>query len=166
MATTRIIPMHANRGKSVARCLTERTDYAKNPAKTGGGKFISAFECAPETADAQFLLAKREYFSLTGRRQQSDVIAYQLRQSFLPGEITPQEANQIGYELALRFTKGRHAFLVCTHTDRHHIPSQEKRHQARQQRPVWRSFCQGECFDAEAPKRQAKGAFIRAGQAG
>ena len=121
MATTRIIPMHANRGKSVARCLTERTDYAKNPAKTGGGKFISAFECAPETADAQFLLAKREYFSLTGRRQQSDVIAYQLRQSFLPGEITPQEANQIGYELALRFTKGRHAFLVCTHTDRHHI---------------------------------------------
>ncbi len=39
----------------------ERTDYAKNPAKTGGGEFVSAYECAPETADAQFLLAKREF---------------------------------------------------------------------------------------------------------
>jgi len=49
------------------------------------------------------------------------VIAYQLRQSFKPGEITPEEANKIGYELALRFTKQRHAFIVATHVDKHHI---------------------------------------------
>ncbi|MCF0126960.1 MAG: relaxase/mobilization nuclease domain-containing protein, partial [Pseudobutyrivibrio sp.] len=50
-----------------------------------------------------------------------DIIAYQIRQSFKPGEITPEEANQIGYETVMRFTKGEHAFIVCTHTDKAHI---------------------------------------------
>jgi len=27
----------------------------------------------------------------------------------------------VGYELAMRFTKGEHAFVVATHTDRQHI---------------------------------------------
>ena len=49
------------------------------------------------------------------------MIAYQIRQSFRPGEITPEEANEIGYELAMRFTKGKHAFLVATHIDRAHV---------------------------------------------
>lgn len=31
MATTRIIPMHVNKGKTIAQCLKARTDYAKNP---------------------------------------------------------------------------------------------------------------------------------------
>ena len=44
-----------------------------------------------------------------------------LRQSFVPGEITPEEANRLGCELARRFTKGKHAFIVCTHIDRKHI---------------------------------------------
>ena len=39
------------------------------------------------------------------------MIAYQIRQSFKPGEITPEEANQVGHELAMRFTKGKHAFI-------------------------------------------------------
>lgn len=49
------------------------------------------------------------------------MIAYHLRQAFVPGEITPEEANRLGRELAMRFTKGRNAFIVCTHTDKHHI---------------------------------------------
>ena len=49
------------------------------------------------------------------------MIAYQIRQSFKPGEITPEEANRAGYELAERFTKGKQAFIVATHTDRAHI---------------------------------------------
>ena len=38
-------------------------------------------------------------------------------------EITAEEANKVGYELAMRFTKGKHAFVVATHTDRQHIPN-------------------------------------------
>ena len=49
------------------------------------------------------------------------MIAYQLRQSFKPGEVTPEEANQIGYELASELLKGDYAFIVATHTDRKHI---------------------------------------------
>ena len=61
------------------------------------------------------------YERTTGRSQKSDVIAYQVRQSFKPGEVTPEEANRIGYEFAERFLKGKHAFIVATHTDRAHI---------------------------------------------
>ena len=121
MATTRIIPMHQNKGKTIRQCLSDRLDYGKNPDKTQEGQLISAYACDPETADAEFALSKREYFQLTGRRQDSDVIAYQVRQSFRPGEITPEEANRIGYEFAERFLKGNHAFIVCTHTDKQHI---------------------------------------------
>lgn len=55
------------------------------------------------------------------RSQQLSVFLYQIRMAFYPGEITPKEANRIGYELAMRWTKGRHAFLVTTHTDKKHI---------------------------------------------
>ena len=117
MATTRIIPMHLNKGKTLAQCLADRTEYGMNPDKTEGGALISAFACEPETAVSEFALSKREYRELTGRVQESDVIAYQVRQSFKPGEITPEEANRIGCELAKRFTHGNHAFIVATHTN-------------------------------------------------
>ena len=112
---------HMHGGKSVASALKLRTGYAMNPEKTENGKLISAFACDPHTADAEFLLAKRQYKQFTGREQTSDVIAYQVRQSFKPGEVTPEEANRIGVEFAERFLKGRHAYIVCTHTDRRHI---------------------------------------------
>lgn len=121
MATTRLISMHINKGKTIAQCLTDRTDYSKNPDKTNDGEYISAYECDPAIVDAQFLLAKRQYKSITGREQKNDVIAYQIRQSFKPGEVTPEEANRIGYELGMRWTKGCHAFFVATHIDKAHI---------------------------------------------
>lgn len=121
MATTRIISMHVSQGKTIADCLTHRIDYSKNPDKTQGGELISAYECDPKTADAEFLFSKRQYQTVTGREQRHDVIAYQVRQSFKPGEITPEDANRVGYEFAERFLKGRHAFFVATHTDKKHI---------------------------------------------
>lgn len=121
MATTRLIALHKNKGKSVAACLKSRTDYAKNPDKTNKGELVSSYECSPLTADEEFMLSKRQYEFVTGRIQKNDVIAYQIRQSFKPGEITAEEANKVGYELAMRFTKGKYAFIVATHTDREHI---------------------------------------------
>ena len=121
MAATRLMAMHINKGKTIAQCLTDRTDYSKNPNKTNEGEYISAYECDPAVVDAQFLLAKRQYKATTGRERKNDVIAYQIRQSFKPGEIEPEEANRIGYELAMRWTKGRHAFIVATHIDKAHI---------------------------------------------
>ena len=121
MAATRLIALHKNKGKSVAACLKSRTDYVQNPDKTEQGELVSCYECSPLTVDEEFMLSKRQYELATGRRQKSDIIAYQIRQSFKPGEITAEEANKVGYELAMRFTKGKHAFVVATHTDRQHI---------------------------------------------
>ena len=121
LAATRLIALHKNKGKTVAACLKSRTDYVQNPDKTEQGELVSCHECSPLTVDEEFMLTKRQYELATGRRQKSDVIAYQIRQSFRPGEITAEEANKVGYELAMRFTKGKHTFVVATHTDRQHI---------------------------------------------
>ena len=73
---------------------------------------ISAYECDHMTADAEFLLAKAKYKAATGReqRREADVLCYQIRQSFKPGEITPEEANKVGYGTAMCWTKGSMPF--------------------------------------------------------
>ena len=121
LAATRLIPMRKNKGKSIGACLHNHTSYIQNPDKTEQGELVSSYQCSPLTVDEEFLLTKRLYEQTTGRSQKSDVIAYQIRQSFKPGEITAEEANKVGYELAMRFTKGKYAFIVATHTDRAHI---------------------------------------------
>lgn len=121
MAATKLIAMHQNKGRSVMQCLKDRTAYAMNGEKTEDGKYISSYQCNPELVDLEFAQAKKEYLHKTWRQPKGDVIAYQIRQSFKPGEITPEEANQVGYETGMRFTKGKHAFIVATHVDRAHI---------------------------------------------
>ncbi len=98
--------------------------YMENPAKTDNGNLISYYECDANMVDAEFSLAQKIYQTKSGREaRKNDVIAYQIRQAFKPGEITPEEANRLGYELAMRFTKGQHAFIVCTHIDKAHCHS-------------------------------------------
>ena len=122
MATTRLIPLHTGKGRTVGTAISDILDYVENPEKTDGGRFISSYQCDSRIADAEFLFSKRQYLAKTGRQRGEDnVLAYQIRQSFVPGEITPEEANRLGYELAMRFTKGKHAFIVCTHVDKAHI---------------------------------------------
>lgn len=121
MAATRLIAMHVQKNRSVQQCLKDRTDYAENGEKTENGEYISSYECDPETVDQEFAFSKSRYGQLTGRSRDDDIIAYQIRQSFRPGEVTPEEANRIGYETAMRWTKGNHAFIVATHVDKAHI---------------------------------------------
>lgn len=121
MAATRLIAMHKNIGKSVGQCLAARTDYAKDEDKTEDGKYITAYACNVDIVEKEFLDSRNEYIRTTGREYKGDIIAYQIRQSFKPGEVTPEEANAIGYETAMRFTKGNHQFICCTHVDKDHI---------------------------------------------
>lgn len=112
MATTRIMPLHIGKGRTESRAISAIIDYVANPQKTDHGKLITGYECDSRVADAEFMLAKRQYIAATGRvRGADDVIAYHVRQSFCPGEITPEEANRLGVEFAKRFTKGKHAFM-------------------------------------------------------
>ena len=106
MAISKIRPRHASEGRSIAAVLKDRIDYDKNPDKTKGG-----------------LLSKQIYEAETGRKRdpEKDVISYLIIQSFKPGEISPEDANKLGYQLALEFTGGQHQFLVATHVDKRHI---------------------------------------------
>lgn len=116
------MPLHAGKDRTVGNAISAIIDYVENPIKTDEGRLITCWECNSQIADAEFLYTKQEYIKRTGRiRGADDVIAYHLRQSFLPGEITPEEANRLGRELVTRLTRGNHAFIVCTHIDKHHI---------------------------------------------
>ena len=74
MAATRLIALHKNKGKTVVACLKSRTDYAQNPDKTKRGELVSSYECSPLTVDEEFMLSKRQYELVTGRRQKNDVL--------------------------------------------------------------------------------------------
>ena len=116
------MPLHTGKGRTVGTAISDIIDYVENPDKTDSGRLITSYQCDSRIADAEFLFSKRQYLAKTGRRRGADdVIAYTIRQSFVPGEITPEEANRLGCELARRFTKGNHAFIVCTHIDKAHI---------------------------------------------
>lgn len=123
MAISKLKPRKISDGKSIRQYLADRIDYGKNPDKTDGGRLVSTYQCSPETAAEEFAISKRLYANLTGRSQpkERDVLSYFLLQSFRPGEITPEQAHQMGYQLALEFTGGNHAFVVSTHIDREHI---------------------------------------------
>ena len=94
MAATRLIALHLNKGRTLAWCLSDRINYAENPDKTGEGVYIKSYQCDPRTAGEEFLLSKRLYTQKTGRNY-GNVIAYQIRQSFKPGEVSPEQANRI-----------------------------------------------------------------------
>ena len=118
LATTRLMPLHIGKGQTAGDAIKRALGYIKDPMKTENGILVTSYGCTPQTAEAEFMLMRREYLTITGRRRgKDDVLAYHLRQSFKPGEITPEEANRIGCELAKRFTHGNHAFIVATHTN-------------------------------------------------
>lgn len=71
-------------------------------------------DCNPEYAKSQFATT-RELYGKTDKIQAHHVI-----QSFKPGEITPNQANKVGLELAKKLGKG-HECIVCTHADKKHI---------------------------------------------
>lgn len=116
------MPLHIGKGRTFSTAIADTIDYVKNPEKTDHGRLITSWQCDSRIADSQFFYSKQQYIRNTGKvRGADDVIAYHLRQSFRPGEITPEEANRLGCELAKRFTKGNHAFIVCTHIDKAHV---------------------------------------------
>ena len=116
MATTWVKPLH--KSGSILAALGRSLDYIDDSGKTNDGELVDSYECHPQTAQSEFLFAKRLYAQRTGRDQgKHDVIAYHIRMSFKPGEVTAEQALELGRELAMRWTKGRHQFIVAAHTN-------------------------------------------------
>ena len=101
--------------------MEERFDYGLNPKKLGA---LSSYLCDPATAPAEFLLVKSQYQAETGRAVERGALFFQIRQAFPPGEVTAEEANQIGYETAMRWKRENISFLSEIHPVRQFL--QEK----------------------------------------
>lgn len=123
MAISNILPRKTMRNRTRLQSMTERHEYDQKAEKTMDGELVSSYMCSPETAAKEFEESKLLYHQLTGRKQppKRDVIMYRVIQSFKPGEVSPEEANRIAYELAMKFTGGQHQFVVATHVDKKHI---------------------------------------------
>ena len=66
MATTRIMPLHIGKGRSVGTAVSDILEYVKDTEKTDQGRLVTCFQCNPEIADAEFCFSKRRYQTSTG----------------------------------------------------------------------------------------------------
>ena len=116
MATTWIKPLHKNGDVSAA--LGKSLDYISDKSKSNEGEFVEGYMCNPQTAQNEFLLSKQLYAKNTGRDQgKHDVIAYHIRMSFKPGEVSAEKALELGRDLAMRWTRGKHQFVIAAHVN-------------------------------------------------
>lgn len=91
--------MNVIKGQTVAHTVHERLSYAINPDQTINGQLVMAYGCEPEIAAVEMLLCNKEYETYTGRSNEknNNIVLYQIRLYFKPGEITPEKAQEIGY---------------------------------------------------------------------
>lgn len=97
------------------QALTDVIDYAENEAKTHNKVYVSGINLSPNIARDQMVLTKLQF----GKTDK--ILAYHGYQSFLPGEVTPDQAHEIGVELARRLWGDRFQILVTTHLDKEHL---------------------------------------------
>ena len=122
MAYTKIFPIrtrldrrvrYALNGKKTA--LEAAAGYALDAAKTESVLFTDAFNCGLAAPCAEMYATKRRW-----GKDQNRVQGYHIIQSFRPGEVTPEQAHEIGCEFARRFLAGRYETVIGTHLDKAH----------------------------------------------
>ncbi|WP_346704545.1 relaxase/mobilization nuclease domain-containing protein [uncultured Agathobaculum sp.] len=105
--------------------LDKRVAYVQNTEKTACSGFhslhgikdtlTSAFNCSCEVAYTQMLETKRHF------KKTDKVQGFHFIQSFKPGEVTPEQAHQLGCEFIKRCFANDYEVVIGTHTDRAHI---------------------------------------------
>lgn len=110
MAITKIFP--------IKKTLHKATKYIINPKKTEGRALVSTYQCGIYTADLEMeIIAKQG----KGAERKNSRKAYHIIQSFAKDDpVTPEQALEIGRQLALKYTGGSHQFIVATHVDKGH----------------------------------------------
>ena len=107
MAVTKIHPIKST--------LKKALDYIENPDKTEGKMLVTSFGCSYETADIEFEML------LAQAIQKGNNLAHHLIQSFAPGEATPEQAHEIGKQLADEVLQGKYSYVLTTHIDKGHV---------------------------------------------
>lgn len=107
MAVTKIHPIKVN--------LKAALDYIENPDKTDDKMLVSSFGCSYETADIEFQMLLDQAF------KKGNNLAHHLIQAFEPGENTPEQAHEIGRQLADEVLGGKYPYVITTHIDKGHL---------------------------------------------
>ncbi|AGU76680.1 relaxase/mobilization nuclease domain-containing protein [Streptococcus intermedius] len=107
MAITKIHPIKSTLNLAIS--------YIVNGEKTDEQILVSTHKCHQETAHTQFLKTRKNIGT------KGTVLARHLIQSFLPGEVNPKTAHQIGLELCRKILKDEYEFVLSTHIDKGHI---------------------------------------------
>lgn len=95
--------------------LKAAIDYICDPGKTDGKLLVSSFGCTAETADIEFEWTRRHAID------KGSNLGRHLIQAFKPGEVTPEEAHEIGMQLANEILGSKYEFVLTTHIDKGHI---------------------------------------------
>jgi len=95
--------------------LKHAIDYICNPSKTDGKLLVSSFGCAAETADIEFAWTRQHAID------KGSNLGRHLIQAFEPGEVSPEEAHEIGLQLAKEILGGKYEFVLTTHIDKNHV---------------------------------------------
>lgn len=123
MAITKIIAIRDRLDKRVAYVTNaEKTAlncgvrYIVNPEKTEQSFFTAVLNCSsPEHAFREMTETKNRWQKTGG------VLGYHFIQSFVPGEVTPEQAHEIGMEFARRMFGDRYEVVIGTHLDKAHL---------------------------------------------
>ena len=107
MAITKIHPIKSTLNLSIK--------YILNSDKTDKNILISTYMCNEKTAHNQFLNT-RKLNNINGT-----VLARHLIQSFLPNEVTPEKAHEIGKSLCKEILKDQYEYVLSTHIYKNHI---------------------------------------------
>lgn len=83
--------------------------YVEDDKKTDQTIYVSGINCPKQRAYEYMMATKRRYGKLGGN------VAYHGYQSFVSGEVTPEEAHQIGLETARRMWGKDYEIVVTTH---------------------------------------------------
>lgn len=95
--------------------LRDVMDYMLQDYKTEQQYYVTGLNCHPQTARQEMMVTKKQY------QKEGGIIAYHGYQSFMPGEVTPQQAHEIGVKLAEELWGSRFEVIVATHLDKAHI---------------------------------------------
>ena len=84
-------------------------EYIAAPHKTDNGNLVSCYNCSLETADLEFKQTRR----LSGSKGKQ--AARHIVQSFKYGEVTPEQAHEIGRRFADEVLQGKYEYVIATH---------------------------------------------------
>lgn len=109
MAATKIFPIKATEVKALA--------YIANTEKTDNGRLIITSGCSTDPNQAS-----RDFDEIRARGTGlHTVLSQHFIQSFSPGEITAEQALEVGREICERFLKNEYQYFLAVHTDKSHI---------------------------------------------